>query len=214
MIKIIPAILAKTPEEFEKMVRSVEPYVDRVHLDITDGEFVPNKTITGYQELISLETKLKFDVHLMVAKPEEQMHLWYKTGADRFLIHSETDHGHAELIEQIHLNDRKAGIVFNPETNIETMAELMDVVDFVQFMTVHPGNYGGEFVESVVPKIADFHGRYPNIPIAVDGSIHLGNIQKVIAMGASIIVLGSHIFAENRDVGEVIEEMKAISHNY
>ncbi|MBI2068557.1 MAG: hypothetical protein HYT67_00385 [Candidatus Yanofskybacteria bacterium] len=213
MIEIIPAILTNSSEEFEKILRTVEPYVDRVHLDIMDGEFVSNKTITGYEELMSLETKLKFDVHLMVAKPEEQMHLWYKTGADRFLIHAETDHGHIDLINQIHLNGRKVGLVLNPETQVEKIAELIDDIDFVQFMTVHPGNYGGEFVESVVPKIGDFHGRYPNMPIAVDGSMHPGNIQKVIAMGASIIVLGSHIFAENRDVGEAIEEIRKIAEN-
>ncbi len=213
MIKIIPAILAKTSEEFEKMVRMVEPYVDRVQLDIMDGDFVPGKTISGYEELITLETKLKFDVHLMVSKPEDQMFYWYKTGADNFLIQAETDHGHQDLIKQIHANDRKAGLVLNPETPIDKIIDLVDDIDSVQFMTVHPGAYGGEFVESVVDKIREFHNRYPNIPVAVDGAIHTGNIQKVIAAGASIIVLGSHIFSENRDVGEAIEEMKVLSNN-
>lgn len=213
MIKIIPAIIAKSYEELEKMVRQVEPYVDRVQLDIMDGDFVPDKTISGYEELIKLETKLKFDVHLMVSKPEDQMYYWYKTGADNFLIQAETDHGHQDLIRQIHSNNRKAGLVLNPETPIEKIIELIDDIDSVQFMTVHPGAYGGEFVESVVDKIREFHNRYPNIPLAVDGAIHAGNIQKVIAAGASIIVLGSHIFSENRDVGEAIEEMKALGNN-
>src|SRR3989344_5324397 len=161
MIKIIPSILATTEEDFEKLLRMVEPYVDRVHLDIGDGNFVNTKTISGYGELIKIETKVNFDVHLMVSRPEEQMGFWYKTKADRFLIHVETNHGHRNLIELIHLNDRKVGLVLNPETQIEKIAELIDDVDFVQFMTVHPGNYGGEFVESVVDKILDFHGRYP-----------------------------------------------------
>lgn len=213
MIKIVPAIIAKSFEELEKMVRQVEPYVDRVQLDIMDGDFVSDKTISGYEELVKLETKLKFDVHLMVSKPEDQMYYWYKTGADNFLIQAETDHGHQDLIRQIHSNDRKAGLVLNPETPIENIAELIDDIDSVQFMTVHPGAYGGEFVEGVVDKIREFHGRYPNVPLAVDGAIHTGNIQKVIAAGASIIVLGSHIFSENRDVGEAIEEMKALGNN-
>lgn len=213
MIKIIPAILAKTSGEFEKMVRMVEPYVDRVHLDIMDGDFVPGKTISGYEELIKLKTKLRFDVHLMVSKPEDQMFYWYKTGADNFLIQAETDHGHQNLIKQIHSNDRKVGLVLNPETPIDKIIDLVDNIDSVQFMTVHPGAYGGEFVESVVGKISEFHNRYPGIPVAVDGAMHTGNIQKVIAAGVSIIILGSHIFSENRDVGEAIEEMKALSNN-
>src|SRR3989338_10645912 len=136
MVKIIPSILAKTSEEFEKLLRSVEPYVDRVHLDIGGGDFVPTKTISGYEELIKMETKVNFDVHLMVSRPEDQMYFWYKTKADRFLIHAETDHGHTNLIEQIYLNGREVGLVLNPETQTDKIAEIIEDVDFIQFMTV------------------------------------------------------------------------------
>ncbi len=213
MIKIIPSILAKTSEEFEKLVRTVEPYVDRVHLDIIDGDFLPNKTVSGYEELIKIDTKVNFDVHLMVSKPEDQMYFWYKTKADRFLIHAETDHGHKNLIDQIHLNDRKVGLVLNPETQVEKIAELMEDIDFIQFMTVRPGNYGGEFVENVIDKISDFHGRYPNIPIMVDGAIHSETAIRVVAVGASILVVGTHILNEGNDVGKAIEELNKISNN-
>src|SRR3990167_8258092 len=159
MVKIIPSILAKTSEEFEKLLRIVEPYVDRVHLDIGDGDFVLTKTISGYEELMIMETKVKFDVHLMVSRPEDQMYFWYKTKADRFLIHAETDHGHKDLIAQIHSNDREVGMVLNPETQVEKIVDVIDDIDFVQFMTVNPGFYGSEFVDCVVGKILDFHGR-------------------------------------------------------
>ncbi len=210
MIEIIPSILAKTSEEFEKLLRMVEPYVDRVHLDIGDGDFVPTKTISGYEELIKMETKAKFDVHLMVSRPEDQMYFWYKTKADRFLIHAETDHGHKNLVDQIHFNGRKVGMVLNPETQFEKIAELIDDIDFVQFMTVHPGNYGGEFVENVIDKILDFHGQYPNIPIMVDGAIHTETARRVVAVGASILVVGTHILNEGNDAGKAIEELLKI----
>src|SRR3989344_177811 len=210
MIKIIPSILVKTSEEFERVFKVVEPYVDRVHLDIGDGDFVQTKTISGYEELINLETKVGFDVHLMVSRPENQMHLWYKTKADRFLIHAETDHGHINLIDQIHFNGRKVGLVLNPETQIDKISNMIDKIDFVQFMTVRPGSYGGEFVESVVNKILDFHGQYPNVPIMVDGAIHSETARMVISVGASALVVGTHILQEGNDVGKAIEELKAI----
>ncbi len=213
MIEIIPSILATTKEEFEKLLKSVEPYADRVHLDIGDGDFVATKTISGYEELITTETKVNFDVHLMVSRPEDQMYFWYKTKADRFFIHAETDHGHSNLINQIHLNGRKVGLVLNPETQVEKIVELIDDIDFVQFMTVHPGNYGGEFVESVIDKILDFHGRYPNVPIMVDGAIHTETARMVVAVGASILVVGTHILNEGNDVGKAIEELAKISNN-
>ena len=212
MIKIIPAILAKTPEEFEKLLRAVEPYVDRVHLDIGDGDFVPTKTISGYEELITMETKVSFDIHLMVSRPEDQMYFWYKTKADRFLIHAETDHGHRNLIDQIHFNDRQVGLVLNPETQVEKITELIGDIDFVQFMTVRPGAYGGEFVESVISKILEFHGRYPNIPIFVDGGVNPETALHLIAVGATTLVAGSYIVGSS-DVGKAIEELKKIGQN-
>lgn len=212
MIKIIPSILATTPEKFEKLLRAVEPHVDRVHLDIGDGDFVPTKTISGYEELIKTETKVNFDVHLMVSRPEDQMYFWYKTKADRFLIHAETDHGHSNLINQIHLNGRKVGLVLNPETQVEKISELIDDIDFIQFMTVYPGFYGSEPVESVVNKILEFHGQYPNVPIFVDGGVNPETILRLIAVGATTLVVGSYV-VESQDVGKAIEELKQISNN-
>lgn len=213
MIKIIPSILATTQEEFEKLLRTVEPYVDRVHLDIGDGDFVPTKTISGYEELIKMETKVSFDVHLMVSRPEDQMYFWYKTKADRFLIHAETDHGHRNLIEQIHSNGRQVGLVLNPETQVDKIAEMIEDIDFVQFMTVHPGNYGGEFVESVVGKILDFHGQYPNVSIMVDGGVNPETILRLIAVGATTLVAGSYVLGSG-NVGKAIEELNKISNNW
>ncbi len=212
MINIIPSILAKTAEDFEKILRAVEPYVDRVHLDIGDGDFVPTKTITGYDELIKMETKVKFDVHLMVSRPEDQMYFWYKTKADRFLVHAETDHGHINLINQIHLNNREVGLVLNPETQVDKITELIDDIDFVQFMTVHPGFYGSEFVESVLNKISEFHGQYPSMPIFVDGGVNPETALRLAAIGATTLVVGSYVLASG-DVGKAIEELKAIGNN-
>ena len=212
MVKIIPSIIATTKEEFEKMVRTFEPYVDRVHLDIGDGDFVPTKTITGYEELMTMETKVAFDIHLMVSQPEDQMFFWYKTKADRFLIHAEADHGHKNLIDQVHFNGKQIGLVLNPETQIDRIEELMDDIDFVQFMTVHPGFYGSEFVESVVGKILEFHGQHPSVPIFVDGGVNPETLSRLIAVGATTLVVGNYVISSS-DVGKAIEELNKIGNN-
>ncbi|MBI2062517.1 MAG: ribulose-phosphate 3-epimerase [Candidatus Yanofskybacteria bacterium] len=212
MVEIIPSILATTKEEFEKLLKSVEPYVDRVHLDIGDGDFVSTKTISGYEELIKMETKVNFDVHLMVSRPEDQMYFWYKTKADRFFIHAETDHGHRNLIDQVHFNGRQIGLVLNPETQVDKIAELIDDIDFIQFMTVHPGFYGSDFEESVINKILEFHGQYPNIPIFADGGINLETASRLVAVGVTNLIVGSYIIG-SQDVGKAIEGLKKISNN-
>ncbi|KKP93486.1 MAG: Ribulose-phosphate 3-epimerase [Parcubacteria group bacterium GW2011_GWA1_36_12] len=212
MAKIIPSILATTEEEFVRLLKMIEPHTDRIHLDIGDGDFVPTKTISGYEQLIKIETKAKFDVHLMVSRPEDQMYFWYKTKADRFLIHAETDHGHKDLISQIHSNNRKVGMVLNPETQVDKIKEVVESLDFVQFMTVHPGFYGSEFVESVIEKILEFHGQYPNVPIMVDGGVNPQTILRLIAIGVTELVVGNYIVSSG-DVGKTIEELNKISNN-
>ncbi len=212
MVKIIPSILAKTSEEFERMIKAVEFYVDRVHLDIGDGRFVTTQTVSGYEELLKTETKVNFDVHLMVLRPENQMSFWYKTKADRFIIHAEIS-DKKNMIEQIHQNGRSVGLALNPETQFDAVSDILEDIDFIQFMTVHPGNYGGDFVESVVDKISDFHKHYPDMPIMVDGTIHLETARKVVGVGASTLVVGSHILKEGKDVGKAIEELQKIGDN-
>mgnify|MGYP001573153866 CR=1 FL=1 len=216
MNKVIPAIIANSAEELEKMIRAVEPFVDRVHLDVMDGVFVSGKTISYHEELAKIQTNLNFDVHLMVNNPEDQMYFWYQiSNADRFLIHAESQTDLRGLIDQIHSNKRMVGLVLNPKTPNDFIYELIDDVDLVQFMTVEPGEYGADFVEEVVYKIQDFHTKYPAVPIGVDGGIHPENynIAKLMAAGASIFVLGSHIFSEDRDVGKAIEELDKLIEN-
>lgn len=207
MNKIIPSIIANSAEEFEKMIKLMEPYVDRIHLDVMDGVFVPNKTVSGYEELSKMETKLNFDVHLMVNNPEDQMYFWYQTKADRFLVHVESQADLRGLIDQIHSNNKMVGLVLNPATPAEVMHEFVDDIDFVQFMTVDPGQYGADFIEEVVSKIENFHAKYPSTPIGVDGGVSPQTAPKLLAAGVSVFVVGSYIFSA-ADVGKAIAELQ------
>ncbi len=207
MVEIIPAILTDSSEKFKELVHKLESYTGRIHIDIADGIFVPNKTITGYDEIKQIESALKFDVHLMVEKPEEHLKEWIRTHADRFIIHAESKSDLTVLVDELHKNGRKVGLAFNPETDSGKFKDLINKIDFVQFMTVHPGFQGGQFVESVLERAREFKNEYPNISIAVDGSMHLETAKLAVAAGASIIVVGGHILLENRNVGEAIEEL-------
>ena len=213
MVEIIPAILTDSSVKFKDLILRTEPYTKRIHIDVADGEFVPNKTITGYDELKLIESAAKFDVHLMVKNPEGHLKEWLYTHADRFILHVESEGDIGKLIEDLHSDHRKVGLALNPETDPAKIKPFIGKIDFVQFMTVHPGNYGGEFVERVVGKMLDFHGRYPNVPIMVDGAIHTETARMVIAVGASTLVVGTHILNEGNDVGKAIEELNKISNN-
>lgn len=206
-MKIIPAILAKTYEEFEEMVRKVELFADLIHLDIADGEFVPNKTIDGIEELKKINTDLNFEVHLMVKNPENRIDKWLETKAVRYLVHQETTGDMDNLINMIKAAGREAGVVLNPPTDFKAVEPYLEKVNLVQFMTVDPGFYGSPFLPEVLEKIRKFRDRHPDKIIQVDGGIHSSTIKMVADSGVNSAVLGSHIFSEGKDIREVIKKL-------
>ena len=127
------------------------------------------------------------------------------------IFHLEATSKPEDVIRTIKRGNKLAGLALNPDTTIEGHYSLLEKVDLVQFMTVHPGQYGAEFVEGVLEKISSFHSQYPNVKIIVDGAMHSETYRKVIAVGASGIVVGGHIFSEGRDIGEAINELKSLS---
>jgi len=212
MIEIIPAILTNSQDGLEKAVHLIGPYTTRAHLDIADGIFVPNETISGYSELRLISTGLKFDIHLMVQNPVEQISHWREIEkADRFIVHIESTDATTAVKEFRDLG-KGIGLALNPDTPITDIEPFVGLVDFIQFMTVHPGFQGGDFLDYVVEKIESFHNKYPEAVIAVDGSINSVTAKSVIDAGASMIISGSFIITSG-DVGKVIEELRKIGEN-
>ncbi len=209
MIEIIPSILARTSGEFDEMIQRYEPFFTRVSIDVSDGIFTALKTVTGYAEALKTKSNLAFDVHMMVENPQDKIHNWYETRADRFFVHIEhNQHILAQLINQVHYYKRKIGVVINPDTEVEEIREFMDAIDYVQFMTIQPGFYGQEFIDEVLDKITYFKETYPNIPIAVDGGINLETVSRVKVAGASILIVGSY-FYKSQDIGKSLSELIA-----
>jgi ribulose-phosphate 3-epimerase len=209
VIDIIPAILAKTSEEFQQKFKLIEPFTDRIHLDVCDGIFTSTMTIKGYEELIKFPSEKKWDVHLMVRFPENIMNEWYKTSADRFIFHIEVNHVLQGLVEQAHLNGKTAGVAVNPETPMEAVEEVHEFVDFVQFMTVNPGAQGSPFLEDVIGKITSFHENHPDIPIFADGGVNPDSGVRLAVAGASSLVVGSYIF-NNDDVKKSFDALEKL----
>ncbi len=207
MTEIIPSILVKTKEELLNKILAVESLVERIHLDIADGIFVPNMTISGFSDLRDIETRLKIETHLMVSKPENHIVRWLDTPVDRIIFHIEATQKTQEIIEMIKGGEREVGIALNPETPISALASFVDQIDFVHFMTVEPGFYGGKFMPAVEDKIKDFHYFYPDKPISVDGGINPDTALKLVQAGANALVAGSFIW-NNSNTEKAVEELK------
>ncbi len=219
MVRIAPSILSADFARIGEAVRLAEDAgADLIHVDIMDGHFVPNLTL-GPQIVASLreKTSLPIHVHLMVENPRSFVPLFHEAGADWISIHAEaTVHLHKD-ITQIRELGRKAGAVLNPGTPLAALGEILGELDFILLMSVNPGWGGQRFIPSSRNKIRELKHWLDrtghDIPIEVDGGIHLDNLEELLQDGMRIVVAGSAIF-DAPDPAAVIREMKRIARKY
>ena len=198
--KIAPSILAADYANFASELKRIEETsAEYVHIDIMDGQFVPNISF-GADVVASMRkhSKLVFDCHLMVVNPERFVDAFAQAGADIMTIHAEsTLHIHGAL-QKIKKAGMKAGVVINPGTPVSAIEPVLSLVDQVLIMTVNPG-FGGqafipEMLEKVqkVAKIRDEKGY--DFDIEVDGGVDNKTIKACYQAGANVFVAGSYLF--------------------
>ena len=200
MVKIAPSILSAN---FAELGREVERLsnagADFIHIDVMDGQFVPNISF-GMPIIKAIRNKSDkvFDVHLMIENPDQYIKEFVDAGCDIIVVHQEACRHLHRTIQNIKSYGIKAGVSLNPATPIETIKHIIRDVDMVLIMTVNPGFGGQSFIESMIPKIEELKmlidSEGLNIDIQVDGGIKPDNVDKVVRAGANVIVAGSAIF--------------------
>jgi ribulose-phosphate 3-epimerase len=216
VIKLAPSVLAADFGRIEDAVRKVEEGgADYIHLDVMDGNFVPN--ITFGRDMIKAVrnvTSLPLDVHMMVSTPSHFIKDFVSAGADILTVHVEATHHLHRVLTMIRDLDRKAGVSLNPATPLESVSEVMNELDLLLIMTVNPGFSFQKFIESLVPKIKrarkliDELGK--DILLEVDGGIDKTNIRLVHDAGADIVVSGGGVY-KAEDVTARVRELKELT---
>jgi ribulose-phosphate 3-epimerase len=194
-IRIIPAILTDNPVELEKLVRQAERFTDYAQVDIMDGNFVPSNSVTCPQ-VAALNTKLKWEAHLMVLHLEDCVAEFKQAGARKIVFHFEATPEPGKIIKMIRGLGVKVGLAVNPETSVEKIAPFINEVDSILFMAVHPGFYGAKFLPEVLDKIEAFRKAYPGMNIGIDGGVKEDNIVKIARSGVDDICIGSALFRQ------------------
>ncbi len=199
-MKLSPSILSADFANLERDVKLVEQAgVDYIHVDVMDGQFVPNITLgPNVVKAIRPTTKLPLDVHLMIVEPERFIEDFAKAGADIIAVHQEsTPHIHRAL-QMIRSFDVKAGVVINPGTPVEAIKHVLPLADLVLVMTVNPGFGGQSFIPECLDKIAELarlkkEHNY-SYEIEVDGGIVPETATLCAKAGADVFVAGSYIY--------------------
>lgn len=202
MIELAPSILSADFARLAEQVRAAsEGGGTVIHVDVMDGHFVPNLTV-GPPLVKSLRkaTDLPLDCHLMIENPDQFIPEFVDAGADWISVHQEACRHLNRTLHLIRNHDAQAGVVINPATPVDTLSEVLEIVDYVLVMSVNPGFGGQKFIPETVRKIrrlADLRSqRGLNYRIEVDGGIALDTVAEVVRAGAEILVAGNAVFGQ------------------
>lgn len=202
-ILMAPSLLSADFAALGASIRVVEDAgADLLHVDVMDGQFVPNITIgPPVVKAVKRVTGLPLDVHLMIERPDDYLEAFVEAGASLVSVHVEVlAHLHRTL-HRIKALGARAGVVLNPATPVSAIEEVVGDLDFVLVMSVNPGFGGQRFIARSVEKIRairqmlDAAGR-DDVAIEVDGGIDATTAPLVVAAGASMLVAGNAIFAQ------------------
>ena len=215
VVKLAPSILAADLAHLGDQVNEAERAgADRIHVDVMDGHFVPNISM-GAPIIRSLRkaTRLPLEAHLMISDPDFFVDEFAQAGTDIFLVHWEGNHDLSRTVQRIKALGKRVGVAINPATSATVLEEIMQDLDQVLVMTVHPGFGHQHFLHTTLSKIGRTRGMIdrikPGCDLEVDGGVDVATAPLAVAAGANVLVAGSAIFNDSERVTTAMERLRA-----
>lgn len=213
-MKISPSLLAADFANLQASVAKIESTVEMLHLDVMDGNFVPNLSFgPNMIEALRPHSKLFFDVHLMIERPERYLEAFRKAGADGITIHYESTENPAEVLKTIRAMGASPAIAISPDTKPEVLFPLLPLCDMVLVMTVYPGFGGQKLIPACLEKATilknEIERQGLSVSVQADGGIGAANLADVLRAGINVVVAGSAVFGAEKPE-EAVAAMRAV----
>ena len=213
-VLIAPSILSADFSKLGEEIRTMEEAgADWIHVDVMDGQFVPNITMGPFiVETCRRISRLPIDAHLMIEQPENHIEAFAKSGTSSLSIHVEGNPNVHRTLQRIRGLGCKAGIVINPGTPSNTIYDLIEFVDYILVMSVNPGFSGQVFIPQVLKKIREINKHIQDeqsqVIIQIDGGITKENISLAHQAGVTCFVAATSIFKHPAGICSAIHELR------
>jgi D-allulose-6-phosphate 3-epimerase len=215
-MKISPSLMCMDLTNFKEQIEFIDQNADYLHIDIMDGHFVPNLTLSPFfVEQVKRLANKPLDCHLMVTRPEDYIEPLANAGAGMITLHPETLNGQAfRMVEKIRALGMRVGFILNPESAVEVMKYYIHLADKITVMTVDPGFAGQPFIEEMLEKIRQLkrfrENNNLNYEIEIDGSCNEHTFKYLIEAGADVFIVGSSgLFNKAADIRQAWQIMQA-----
>lgn len=214
MVRIAPSLMCMNLSKFSEQINFLNQAVDEYHIDIMDGHYVQNMTLSPwFIEQLKQSTTVPIDAHLMVTNPMAYVHSLIELGVEIISVHAEQLNGHAfRTIETIHQSGKKVGVVLNPETPLTIIDDYLKKIDMITVMTVDPGFAGQTFIQESLAKITKLvqlrDEKRAHYVIQIDGSCNKKTYKALLEAGADIFVVGSSgLFGLDVNIKQAYQQM-------
>ena len=210
-----PSILSADFRRLGEQIAAVEAAgADFIHVDVMDGVFVPNISIgLPVLEAVRAATHLPVDVHLMIVEPSRWVERFADAGADTITVHVEADANLYRTLRAIEECGATPSVTLNPGTPVIMLEPVLPIVRQVLIMSVNPGFGGQSFIPAALGRIRRVREMLdevnPSCRLEVDGGIKPSNAGQVVAAGADTLVVGSAVYAPDREVAEALGSLRA-----